>query len=279
MESIYLLILVGFFIGTCGTLIGAGGGFILVPLLILFHPELSAEEISALSMAVVACNAVSGTIAYAFNKRIDYQAGFYFAAATLPGSILGVMTTSILSRGIFDLIFGFVLVGLAVLVYWKSGNSFSATSTTENPQSGLLFRKLTDKSGETFTYSYNLKKGAFLSVLVGYFSPLFGIGGGIIHVPAMVQWLKFPVHIATATSHFILAIMAAVSVIAHYFSGSYENAALQTMAFGLIIGVIPGAQLGAFLSRRLKGKFIIKALAIAIGLVGVRIFASRIFEF
>ncbi len=134
MESIYLLILVGFFIGTCGTLIGAGGGFILVPLLILFHPELSAEEISALSMAVVACNAVSGTIAYAFNKRIDYQAGFYFAAATLPGSILGVMTTSILSRGIFDLIFGFVLVGLAVLVYWKSGNSFSATSTTENPQ-------------------------------------------------------------------------------------------------------------------------------------------------
>ena len=63
---------------------------------------------------------------------------------------------------------------------------------------------LTDKEGITYEYSYKQSNGALISVLVGYISPLLGIGGGIIHVPAMVNWLKFPVHIATATSHFIL---------------------------------------------------------------------------
>ena len=114
-----------------------------------------------------------------------------------------------------------------------------------------------------------------LSVFVGYFSPLLGIGGGIIHVPAMSEWLLFPVHIATATSHFILAIMATVSVITHYFQGSYNNPAVVKMLIGLAIGVIPGAQLGAYLSRRMKGRVIIKALAVSLAIVGIRILISR----
>ena len=270
MDNIYLLIIIGFLIGTIGTLIGAGGGFILVPILILLYPGYTPEIITAISMAVVACNAISGSVAYISTKRVDYKAGVVFALFTIPGSILGVLTTKVLPREIFDIIFGLVLVSVAVFLFFRGGNKI-AHSKPVAAHKGWVQQKLVDKWNETYVYAYDRRKGNLLSVFVGYFSPLLGIGGGIIHVPAMVEWLRFPIHIATATSHFILAIMATVSVIAHYYTGSYSDPLIIKMVIGLILGVIPGAQMGAFLSRRLNGRIIIKALAVSLSIVGLRI--------
>jgi len=274
MDNIYFLILLGFLIGAIGTLIGAGGGFILVPILIIMHPGYTPEIITAISMAVVACNAISGSVAYVSTKRVDYKAGIIFALFTIPGSILGVLTTTVIPREVFDVLFGIILIGLAVFLFFKGGNK----TTVSKPliaHNGWVQQHLVDKWNERYDYAYDRRKGNILSVFVGYFSPLLGIGGGIIHVPAMVEWLRFPVHIATATSHFILAIMATVSVIVHYYHGSYSEPMISTMVVGLIVGVIPGAQLGAYFSRRMKGKIIIRALAISLSIVGVRILISR----
>lgn len=274
MDNIYLLILIGFAIGTIGTLIGAGGGFILVPLLILLQPNFSAETITAISMVVVASNATSGSLAYMSTKRVDYKAGLIFAAFTIPGSILGVFTTKFIPRDVFDIIFGIVLFALAVFLFFKGGNKVPVEKpVTKNK--GWVEQHLVDKWNESYDYAYDMKKGTLLSVFVGYFSPLLGIGGGIIHVPAMVEWLRFPVHIATATSHFILAIMATVSVIVHISQGTYDDPLVLKMIIGLVIGVIPGAQLGAFLSRKLKGNVIIKALSVSLAIVGLRILLHR----
>lgn len=274
IDNFYILLAVGFSIGTIGTLIGAGGGFILVPLLIIFHQELSPEEITAVSMAVVACNAISGSAAYILAKRVDYKAGMLFALFTLPGSILGVLTTQIIPRNIFDVIFGVVLFSLSVYLFVQGGKKVG-TEKLKIAKKGWITTELTDKYNEKYSYSYDIRKGSILSIFVGYFSPLLGIGGGIIHVPAMVEWLRFPVHIATATSHFILAFMATATVLVHVYNGSYNDPAIVHMVLGLAIGVIPGAQLGAFLSRRLQGKIIIKSLALCLMLVGIRILSSR----
>lgn len=275
MENIYLLIGIGFLIGTIGTLIGAGGGFILVPLLILASPKLTPGAITAISMGVVACNAISGSIAYMKTQRVDYKAGIIFAICTIPGSILGVLTTQVIPRSIFDIIFGVLLLILATFLFFNGGKkSLDIRPTT--PRKGWVQQHLTDKFGITYDYAYNIRWGMLLSVFVGYFSPLLGIGGGIIHVPAMSEWLLFPVHIATATSHFILAIMASVSVITHIFQGSYNDPLVFKMVIGMAIGAIPGAQLGAYLSRRMKGKFIIRALAISLAIVGIRILITRL---
>lgn len=272
MDQPIVLVLVGFLIGTLGTLIGAGGGFILVPLLILFRPDLDPAAITAISMAVVAANAISGSGAYIYKRRVDYKAGLIFAAMTIPGSILGVWTVRVIPRHTFDVSFSILLIALALFLFLRGGKKKAAAVIAS--RKGWMHRKLVDRAGERFEYSFNVRNGSLLSVVVGYMSPILGIGGGIIHVPAMVEWLRFPVHVATATSHFILAIMATVTVITHYYEGAYDDPAIVKLVLFLALGVLPGAQLGAYLSGRLQAKIIIRALAVSLILVGIRILLS-----
>lgn len=269
MDQLLVLILIGLAIGTIGTLIGAGGGFILVPLLIL-TTSMKPNSITAISMAVVAFNAASGSVAYVRSGKVDFKAGLIFAVCTIPGSILGVLTTKIIPRDTFDILFAVVLIGLSVYLFIRGGKRVAGDEV--KIKKGWIEKHLTDRQGNHYHYSYNVKTGIAISLIVGYFSPLLGIGGGIIHVPAMSEWLLFPVHIATATSHFILAIMATVSVVTHLLEGSYADPLVQKMVLGLALGVIPGAQIGAYFSKRVKGKFIIRALAVCLGIVALRIF-------
>lgn len=276
MNSIIVLILTGFIIGTFGTLIGAGGGFILVPLLLLTNPHLSPDVVTAISMAVVAANALSGSIAYARAKRIDYKAGLLFAACTIPGSIAGVFVVKYIPRQVFDVIFGLLLMALSVYLFVKNRKNQPDAVVSKKTKGNLKAHTLTDKQGKTYTYTYNQNYGILISIAVGFISPILGIGGGIVHVPALVQWLQFPVYIATATSHFILAIMSTVSVAVHIYQGSYTDHQTKVMAVGLCVGVIPGAQFGAYLSHKMKTAMIIKILAVCLGIVGLRILLQAV---
>ncbi len=273
MLNLLLLIIIGFLIGMFGTLIGAGGGFILVPILILSYPDLSPETITAISIVIVAANAISGSIAYGRSGRIDYKAGLLFAMFTIPGSILGVLTTQFIPRNIFNILFGILLVALSTYLLLRH-NKISPPVIADINKKRWKQHSLVDNSGNTFNYTYNQTRGILISIVVGYLSPLLGIGGGIIHVPALVQWLQFPVFVATATSHFILAIMATVSVAVHAIKGSYNDPKILHMVIGLILGVVPGAQVGAWLSHKLHSNTIIKVLAVCLGMVGIRILFS-----
>jgi len=260
------LIPFGFFIGTCGTLIGAGGGFVLMPVLLLIYPEESPKIITGISLAVVFFNALSGSVAYAKMRRIDFKSGFLFLAATIPGAILGALTTAYIPRRLFNGIFGFLMMSASIFLLLQSNREKEAKG--EKPNCHLV-RNLIEANGVIYTFSYNPIVGVGLSLFVGYISSLLGIGGGIIHVPALVHLLNFPVHIATATSHFILAGMALTGTTVHIATGVFSQGVRRTIP--LAIGVLLGAQLGAKLSCRIHGVWIIRGLAIALGFVGVRI--------
>ena len=270
MDHYIVLLLSGFLIGCLGTLIGAGGGFILVPVLLLTHPQLSPGIVTAISIAIVACNAVSGSIAYARSLRINYRAGLLFAAFTIPGSILGVRLVKYMSPTLFNILFGLLMIALGTYLFVDKSNPVTHADNSKNSMAWKHYEQ-TDRGGVKYIYSYNQVTGIIISLIIGFISPVLGIGGGIIHVPALVRWLKFPVHIATATSHFILAIMAASSVITHINQGSYNDPYVLRMVLLLCAGVIPGAQVGAWFSHRLKGNTIIKALGICLALVGIRV--------
>ncbi|MDD2370430.1 MAG: sulfite exporter TauE/SafE family protein [Firmicutes bacterium] len=267
MEFIVLLTILGVFVGMVGTMIGAGGGFILVPVLLILFPNKTPEEITSISLAVVFFNAVSGTLAYRKMKRIDYKSGILFSIATIPGAILGSFVVGILSRNIFNLIFGTLLIIIATYLALKPDNKNSITTTISDK---LTVRKIIDSDNNEYVYSYNKYLGMFLSLIVGFVSSLLGIGGGIIHVPILVHILNFPVHLATATSHFVLAIMSFTGSLVHLFNGTLASSFLQVLL--LSVGAILGAQIGARLSNKLKGRLIIRLLALALAIVGIRIF-------
>src|ERR671935_2466390 len=91
-------IALGFGVGAYGTLIGAGGGFILVPALLFVYPGLSATQVTAISLAVVFANSVSGSLSYARLRRIDFRTAFVLAIATLPGAVLGALVVGYVPR-------------------------------------------------------------------------------------------------------------------------------------------------------------------------------------
>lgn len=266
MEHYLWLIPLGFVVGAYGTLIGAGGGFVLVPILLLLYPKESPDVITSISLAVIFFNAASGSLAYTRMKRIDYKSGKFLAAATIPGAVLGAITTAFIPRRVFNVVFGVLLLGAAVVLIWTPEKK---THLGGKCIPGQLVRKLVEADGTEHVYSYNLMLGLLLSVVVGYISSLFGIGGGIVHVPALVYLLNFPVHIATATSHFILAIMAFTGTAVHIKTGAFHHGFYRTAALSL--GVLAGAQLGAKLFNRFHGVWIIRCLAVALGFVGVRV--------
>ena len=97
----------GLLVGAYGALIGAGGGFILVPVLLMLFPNEPPEIVTRISLTMVFFNALSGTIAYARSRRIDYKIGVIFSLATMPGAVSGALATTAVSREWFDLLFGF----------------------------------------------------------------------------------------------------------------------------------------------------------------------------
>ena len=262
--------LFGLAVGTYGTLIGAGGGFIIVPvlLLVLGWPH---QEAVATSLLVVTANATSGSIAYARQKRIDFRTGIRFALATLPGAILGSLVVTALSGRVFNLIFGVLLVAISIYLMIRPERPGSKEAMLERPAGlrgwGWTVRHIVDSRGEKFDYGFSLPWGVLLSFGVGFMSSILGIGGGIIHVPALITLFDFPAHIATATSHFILAISAATGSATQFVLGNIRVAPGLAMAAGALVG----AQIGGALSHRVKGPWIVRGLAAALTLVGIRL--------
>ncbi|HEY6959802.1 MAG TPA: sulfite exporter TauE/SafE family protein [Candidatus Limnocylindria bacterium] len=273
LEPIWLLV-IGFGVGTFGTLVGAGGGFLLVPLLALLEPLLPTEGITAVSLGVVAFNATSGAIAYARQRRIDFRSGLPFAIATLPGSVIGVLVVRFVARQVFDLIFAVMLIALAIFLVVSHEDE--PTVAPEGGGWGHALRTLRDRGGVEYVYRVNVPLGVVLSAGVGFLSSFLGIGGGVIHVPALVGLLRFPPHIATATSHFVLAIMATVGTGVHLAAGDLAGLVGQTVVLG--VGAVLGAQVGARLSSRVHGVLIVRILAVSLVFVGVRLGLQALFH-
>ncbi|MHB8612995.1 MAG: sulfite exporter TauE/SafE family protein [Candidatus Dormibacteraceae bacterium] len=259
---------VGILVGAYGTLIGAGGGFVLVPLLLLLYPHESPSHLTAVSLAVVLANASSGSLSYFRLRRADYRSGAWLAVATMPGAILGAIVVDTIPRLQFQLIMGVTLLAAGIYLAIRASGRFPLWATA--PLS--VERTITDSEGTTHRYRFNLGLAMAASVIVGFVSSLLGIGGGIIHVPLLTTFFAFPEHIATATSHFVLIFTSGAGAATHVLQSDYGGTLGLTVS--LAAGVLIGAPFGAALSRRVSGGWIIRLLAIALSLVGLRLLVT-----
>jgi uncharacterized membrane protein YfcA len=260
-----LLIPLGITIATYGTLIGAGGGILIVPALLLLYPHESANTIASISLAVIFLNAISGTLAYGHMHRIDYRAGLQFAAAAAPAGWLGAYGTSFLSRQLFDLAFSALILSLATFIFLRptpTHHDYRATSRE-------TIHRLIDFKGNSFVYAFSSRRGILLSLGIGLVSSMLGIGGGPFYVTMLVYPLHFPLHVATATTQFMLMIISLSWSSAHFIASGFEHGIFRTLFLG--VGVLIGAQVGARLSQRVAGTVISRVMAGGLLLIGIRL--------
>jgi uncharacterized membrane protein YfcA len=264
----------GLVVGAFGTLIGAGGGFVLVPLLLILYPDYEPEQITAISLAVVFANATSGSIAYGRQRRVDYLTGLLFAASSVPGVVSGALVVHLVPERLFSGMFGALLLGVAGVALRPRKEAIREPLRGR----GILVRHVTDPEGRTYVYAYRVWQGVVLSIGVGFVSSLFGIGGGVIHVPAMIILLHIPVAYAVATSHFVLAFMAGGGSLVHVIDGSLRgDQAVKALA--LAAGAIPGAQLGALLAHRVNSRVVLFLLGVSLSVLAVRLVLRALFGF
>src|SRR5262245_27547237 len=169
MTTQLWLLPLGLLVGAFGTLIGAGGGFILVPILLILYPSEPTEQIASISLAVVFFNAFSGSLAYARMKRIDYRSGIIFSAATIPGAILGAISTAYLPRRLFDLLFGVMMIAAGIYLWFthEDEEAVQFVRKDEPPArntSRWVERLIVDGEGTEHRYRFDLWLGIFLSI-------------------------------------------------------------------------------------------------------------------
>jgi uncharacterized membrane protein YfcA len=256
----------GVAVGAIGTLIGAGGGFVLIPVLLFLHPHEPAANLTALSLAVVFANSLSGSSAYARMGRVDWRSALLFSLAGLPArsSAPGSRTSS--NAGCSIRCSGLTLIVGAILVLARGPAPARA-----DPAGAT--RTLVERDGTVHRYSPRIALGMLVSAGVGLLSSVLGIGGGIIHVPAMVYLLGFPTHVATATSHAVLALLTFSAVVVHAADGTLAPVLGRTLP--IAAGALLGAQLGARLSTVIQGRWILRSLGLALLAVGVRLLLPR----
>ncbi|MFM9279303.1 sulfite exporter TauE/SafE family protein [Paenibacillus jiagnxiensis] len=259
MESL-LLVLIGMLAAISGAIAGLGGGFIIVPVLAFMY-TIPVSNISGTSMAVLFVSAISSTLAYARQKRIDYRSGLAFSIAMVPGSVLGAWTTSVVGSRVFFIALGLFLMLMAVVI------NFKPTRSKGGFLRPTVSRTISDTSGLEHSYAFNMWFGATVAFFVGFISSLFGIGGGSVMVPTMILFLAFPPHIATATSMFSILLSSLVGTVSHVALGHVMWGTFVWLAIGALVG----GQIGAKIASKIPAKVIIRILSVCLFIVAIRL--------
>lgn len=261
------LMVLAFLISGYGTIIGAAGGFLYVPLLLLLYPHGHHGTLAGIALAVNFVTSSSGTVAYARQKRIDYKSALVLGAATIPASILGVKATYSVPRTAFEAIFGVFLLALAVFLLLRPKSDTAPRGKKRLPTAGSVNRAF-HLDGITFEFHYNRIFGLAVFFILGFVASFLGIGGGSLMMPSLAYLLNFPVFIAAGTSIFIVAIITFTATLVHIFTGSMHQGLHRIVA--MAIGALLGGQVGARLSKRIKGPWVIRGLALAIAVAAIR---------
>ncbi len=250
-------------VGTLAAMVGVGGGFLIVPMLVLIW-GLSMQDAAGTSLIMIIFTSLSSTLAFWRQKRIDYRTGGILAIANVPGALFGAYVTSMVESLILEAFLGILLMGLGIRM----------VVCTELPEksSDECTVRMVGSEGQVFEYAPKLKWGVPGTFLAGVTSGLFGIGGGILDVPLLRLGVGIPMHIACATSMFIMILTSLSAGLTHAMLGH----ARLDYAIPLVIGIIIGTQIGALLARRTKAKILENILGICLLVVGARMIYSLI---
>ena len=258
MQLILELFVAAFLASIFGSMVGLGGGFILVPILRLFF-GLAPAEAAGTALVLVVANSGSGAFTYLMQRRVNVRTGLLIAAGGFPGSIIGAVIAKHISGAAFDWVFaGFLALICADMIvnrHKRAGNRID--DSLAHVEKAMSFRL-----------------AVFAGFAVGITSSLFGIGGGVVIVPTLLYFSSLPAHAISATSHFGIVLTSPVGLAVH----ALQHDIKLNYIFPLVAGGILGGPIGARLSLRLKSPNLLLFVAVALALAAISLVARHIFH-
>jgi uncharacterized membrane protein YfcA len=267
LDFVVLLALISVLAGILGSLVGLGGGVVVVPVLtLLFHIDIRLA-IGASIISVIATSS-GAAAAYVRERMTNLRAGMFLEIATTTGAVTGAYLTTILPARFLFILFGVVLAYSAVAMY-RSRHQVRILETS-NDRIANYFKLhgsyYDDAEQKEITYKVvGTKPGLALMFIAGMVSALLGIGSGALKVPAMDLAMHLPMKVSTATSNFMIGVTAAASAGVYFARGQIDPIIAAPVAAGVLGGATLGAKvLGKIHSKKVRLLFVIVLIVIAL---------------
>lgn len=227
-----LLAPAGLIIGFVASMLGVGGGIFMVSLLAIVYVPTTQIAVGT-SLAAIVFNSLSSTIGYGRQRVVDFRLGFMLIPSALAGAWLGAYLTQFITSGGLAVAFGILLIYMAVLMLWGKSPKDLAQKFQKRASDGRVVYRPLPVVG--------------VGLAAGLASGFFGIGGGIVMVPAITLLMGADIVTAVATSLFVMGPSALMGSIEHLLLGNLR----LDLALPLALGIIVGAQLGSHTATRL----------------------------
>jgi uncharacterized membrane protein YfcA len=239
------LFIAAFLASVFGSMVGLGGGFILVPVLRLFF-GFGPADAAGTSLVLVVANSASGAFTYLLQHRVHIRLGLLFALGGFPGSIVGAILAKEISPTLFDGLLALLLILVALDMILRRAKNIALREDSNRDVQSL--RGMATPAAVAVGFA------------VGLVSSLFGVGGGIVLVPTMLYFSDLPAHAISATSHFGIALTSPVGLTVHATQHDIRVADIAS----LVIGGLCGGPIGARLSLRLRSRQLLIFVSVAL---------------
>ena len=262
LEAI-ILVAVGFGIGAYSAAVGAGGGFLVAPLLLIRYPDAEPAAITTASLTVVLATSVSQMVLASRERRVDFPVVLAMAVVAIPAALFGAIGTTWLPREVFALGFAVLITGIAIYVL------ANPTAGIAPPFAGRVWeRDRTDARGDRYLYRIPIVRSVVPNILSASLSAMAGIGGGPIGIPLMTRVMRVPHALAVPSMHALIMLQSAVVVSFHLVLG-HEGDPMNDVPW-LAAGVILAAAPGRWLRLRLGEGPLMQGLALGLFVVAAR---------
>jgi uncharacterized membrane protein YfcA len=242
-EFITLLFLVSILAGVFGSIVGLGGGVVIIPVLtILFGVDIH-FAIGASIVAIIGTSSGAAST-YVKDKVTNLRIGMFLELASTTGAIMGAALAAYANSPSLELIFGVILFVSLIPQVMKIGEDLPKSPELKGLAKRLSLKgSYAEKDGTVIQYNSERPAEGLLGTWVaGILSGLLGIGGGAFKVLSMDVAMKLPMKVSTTTSNFMIGVTAAASAGIYFARGDVDPVIVAPVALGILVGAVVGAR-------------------------------------
>lgn len=239
--------------GLLGSLVGLGGGVLIVPLLTLVFGFPIYFAIGASIISVIATSS-GAAAAYVKDRITNLRVGMFLEMATTTGAICGAFLAGLLAPAILSIVFGIILLISAAPLVFKIGEELPQGVKNDRLANWLRLSSSYPDQHLHREVPYQVTRtplGLVMMYVAGLVSGLLGIGSGTFKVLALDEAMRLPLKVSTTTSNFMIGVTAAASAGIYFSRGDIPPLIAAPVALGILLGALVGARLLAHLSNRL----------------------------